>query len=167
MGLNLDDVLKKYSALVVQVAESTSFVEDSNNILTVYKFKILDFVSQKPADACETCAPLPDVSHKLSAAKFNEFVLQVSGGTVTVDGIKVTMKNAGNLDFSSAKKYLVLVSFTPAGMARLAVGPSGVFEVNDDDSLRSLTDSKHLVPAQIRSRFSNNLSAFKQAARRF
>src|SRR5690348_16817422 len=43
MGLSLDDVLKKYSALVVQVAESTSFVQDSNNIVTVYKFKILDF----------------------------------------------------------------------------------------------------------------------------
>src|SRR5262249_24761752 len=64
MGLSLDDVLKKYSALVVEVAESTSYVQDSNNILTAYKFKILDFVSQKPADACETCAPLTDVTHK-------------------------------------------------------------------------------------------------------
>jgi hypothetical protein len=166
MGLSLDEVLKKYSALVVEVAESTSFVPASDDIRTAYKFRIVEFLSQKPAKVCEKCSPLTDVSDKLSTAKVNEFVLEVSGGTVTIEGVEVTM-TGGKLRFAEGKKYLMLVSFTPGGMAQLAVGPSGVFRIKEDDSLESISNPKHLVPAQIASRFSNNLSTFKQAARRF
>lgn len=167
MGLSLDEVLNKFSTLVVEVAESKSFVPESEDIRTAYKLRIVEFVSQKPPDVCETCPPLTDVSDQLSPANFNEFVLEVSGGTVTIDGVKVTMMNGGKLTFAEGKKYLMLVSFTPGGMARLAVGPSGVFRIKDGDSLESINNSKDLIPAQIASRFSNNLSTFKQAARRF
>jgi hypothetical protein len=151
MGLSLDEVLKKYSALVAEVAESTSFVLAPNDIRTAYKFRIVESLSQKPANVCETCSPLTDISDKLSTAKFNEFVLEVSGGTVTIDGVAVTM-TGGKLEFAEGKKYLMLVSFTPGGMAQLAVGPSGVFRIKDDDSLESISNPKHLVPAQIASR---------------
>jgi hypothetical protein len=169
MGADLDTLLTKYSAVVVEVAESKSFIADSDpdGIRTAYKFRIIEPLTQKAAAACESCPALTDISNQVSPATSNEFILEVAGGSVSIDGVAVTMTNSGKLTFEKGKKYLLLVSFTPGGMARLAAGPSSVFKIHDDESIEPMANPKNSIPSQVAARFANNLTRFKQAARRF
>lgn len=169
MAADLDTLLTKYSAVVVDVAESKSFIADSDPdaIRTAYKFRIIEPLTQKAAAVCESCPALVDISNQVSPAAPNEFILEVSGGSVSIDGVAVTMTNSGKLTFEKGKKYLMLVSFTPGAMARLAAGPSSVFKIHDDESIESMANPKNSIPSQVAARFSNNLTRFKQAARRF
>lgn len=162
MGMNVDDVLKKYSAVVAEVVESNTYL-DTDVITTAYKFRIVEAVVQKNAVFCDTCPPLRDASARLHPALSNEFILQFSGGTMMVDGVEVNMVNTGGLKFEGGKKYLLFISYTAGGMARLAAGPSGVFRVRDDDeSIEPIGNPTHPIPSQIATRFSNKLSKFKQ-----
>lgn len=166
MGMNVEDVLQKYSALVAEVVESKTYLSDVDVISTAYKFRIIESITQKNVAFCETCPPLNDASGKLQPAFSNEFILEVSGGTLTIDGVEVNMVNTGGLKFMAGEKYLLLVSFTPGGMARLAAGPGGVFRIHDNDSIEPIGKSNSRVSSQVATRFSNKLSKFKEAAKR-
>jgi hypothetical protein len=163
---DIDDVLQKYSALVAEVVESNTYLSDTDVISTAYKFRIIESIKHRNAAFCNTCPPVKDVSDKVHPAFSNEFILQVYGGTLTVDGVEVTMVDTGGLKFKGGEKYLLLVSFTPGGMATLAAGPSGVFRVGDNDSLEPISRSTYPVSSQVATRFSNKLSKFKDAAKR-
>lgn len=165
MNQGLDAALQNYSAVVAEPVESKSYIEDSNNIRTAYKFRILEIVSQRDAVFCNTCPSLNDVSAKLQPALQNEFILELSGGTLTVDGVEVTMINTGIPKFENGKSYLMFISFTPGGMARLAAGPSGVFRITSGDSLEPMGNAKRPLPTQIETRFSKSLSRLKQATK--
>lgn len=163
---NVDDVLQKYSALVAEVVESNTYLSDTHVISTAYKFRIIESIKHRNAVFCDTCPPVKDVSDKVHPAFSNEFILHVYGGTLTVDGVEVTMVDTGGLKFKGGEKYLLLVSFTPGGMATLAAGPSGVFRVGDNDSLEPISRSTYPVSSQVATQFSNKLSKFKDAAKR-
>jgi hypothetical protein len=162
MGMSLDIALQRYSAVVAEVVETNTYLSDADVINTAYKFRILDSITQKDAVLCDTCPPLRDVSEKLHPAFSNEFLLELSGGTLIVDGVKVRMTNTAGLEFEARKKYLLFISFTPGGMARLAAGPVGVFRVRDDDVLESVGNSDYPIPDQISTRHSKKLTKFKQ-----
>lgn len=166
MGMNVDDALEQYSALVAEVVESNTYLGDSDVIRTAYKFRIIEPITQKHVAFCETCPPLRDASDKLRPALSNEFILELSGGTLTIDGVEVNMAHSGGLSFKGGEQYLLLVSFTPGGMARLAAGPSAVFRVRDNDFIAPIGKSSHPIPSQVATRFSNKLSKFKEAAKR-
>ena len=167
MGMSLDEALQKYSAVVAEVVESNTYLSDADVINTAYKFRILEAVTQKNAVFCDTCPPLRDVSAKLHPAFSNEFFLELSGGTLIVDTVKVHMVNTGGIEFEPGKKYFLFISFTPGGMARLAAGPVGVFRVRDDDVLESVGSADYPIPYQIATRHSKKLTRLKEAAKSF
>jgi hypothetical protein len=139
MNMSLDEALQSYSAVIAEPIESKSYISDSSDeIRTAYKFRIIETLSQKNAVNCSSCPQVTDVSAKLQPALYNEFLLELSGGTVVVDGVEVTMASSGIPKFEDDKKYLMFISLTPGGMARLAGGPSGLFRVMSDDSLEAL-----------------------------
>jgi len=166
MGMSVDDVLQQYSALVAEVVESNTYLVGTDSIRTAYKFRIVEPITQKHAAVCDTCPPLNDASDKFRPAFYNEFILEVAGGTLTLDGVEVNMVNTGGLKFIGGEKYLLLVSYTPGGMARLAAGPGGVFRIRDNDSIEPIGKSNSPVSSQVAARFSNKLSKFKEAAKR-
>jgi hypothetical protein len=163
MGMSLDDAVQTYSAVVAEVVESNTYLGDADVINTAYKFRILEGITEKNAAFCNSCPPLRDVSAKLQPALSNEFLLEVSGGTLTVEGVKVRMVNAAGLEFEPGKKYLLFISFAPGGMSRLAAGPAGVFRVGNDDSLESIGGADYLIPSQMATRHSKKLAKFKHA----
>lgn len=168
MGMSLDDALQKYSSVVAEVVESNTYLGDADVINTAYKFRILEVVTQKNAVFCDTCPPLRDVSAKLHTTVSNEFLLELSGGTVTVDGVKVRMANTGGLEFEPGKKYLLFISFTPGGMARLAAGPAGVFRVkeDDDDTVEAIAEEISLLKKDLDQRHANKISTLRVVAKR-
>src|SRR5882672_9988635 len=91
-NMGLDEALQNYSALIAEPIESKTYIGDSlDDIRTAYKFRIVETLSQKNAVFCNTCPQVNDVSGKLPPAHYDEFLLELSGGTVTVDGVEVTM----------------------------------------------------------------------------
>ncbi len=167
MNMGLDEALKNYSVVIAEPIESKSYIGDSSDdISTAYKFRILETLSQKNAVFCNTCSPVNDVSNKLQPALYNEFILDLSGGTVAVGGVEVTMVRDGTLKIEDGQRYLMFISFTPGGMASLTGGPSGLFRITSDDSLEAMGNGKHRLATEIAARFSKSLSKFKQATQR-
>jgi len=167
MNIGLDEAFKNYSVVIAQPIESKSYIaESSDEINTAYKFRILEALSQRHVVSCSTCAPVIDVSDKLQPALYNEFILDLSGGTITVDGVEVTMVSDGTLKIENGQRYLMFISFTPGGMASLIGGPSGFFRITSDESLEAMGDGKHRLAVEIAARFSKNLAKFKQATKR-
>src|SRR6266850_8497911 len=138
-NIGLDEALQNYSMVIGEPLESKSYITDSaDEIGTAYKFRVLEILSQRNAVFCNGCPQVNDVSAKLQPALYNEFLLELSGGTVTVDGVEVTMVSSGMPKFEDGKRYLLFASISPGGMARLAAGPSGLFRITSDESLEPM-----------------------------
>lgn len=166
-NIGLDEALQNYSVVISEPVESKSYITDAaDEIGTAYKFRILETLSQRNAVFCNSCPQVNDVSGKLPPALHDEFLLQLSGGTVTVDGVEVTMANRGMPKFEAGQRYLMFISFTPGGMATLIGGPSGLFRITSDESLEAMGNGKHRLAVEIAARFSKSLSGLKPATNR-
>jgi hypothetical protein len=167
MNIGLDEALQKYSVVVAEPIESKSYVTDSaDEIGTAYKFRVVETLSQRNAVSCNGCPQVNDVSGKLRPALYNEFILDLSGGTLTIDGVEVTMPSSGMPKFEDGQRYLMFISFTPGGMATVIGGPSGLFRITSDESLEPVGNGKSRIPVEIAARFSKSLARFKQATKR-
>jgi len=166
-NIGLDEALQNYSMVIGEPLESKSYITDSaDEIGTAYKFRVLEILSQRNAVFCNGCPQVNDVSGKLPPALYNEFLLELSGGTVTVDGVEVTMPSSGMPKFEAGQRYFMFISFTPGGMARLVGGPSGLFRITSDESLEAMGNGKHRLAVEIAARFSKSLAKFKQKIKR-
>jgi len=166
-NIGLDEALQNYSVVIGEPIESKSYITDSaDEIGTAYKFRVLEILSQRNAVFCSGCPQVNDVSGKLPPALHNEFLLELSGGTVTVDGVEVTMPSSGMPKFEAGQRYLMFISFTPGGMATLIGGPSGLFRITSDESLEAMGNGKHRLAVEIAAQFSKSLARFKQKIKR-
>jgi hypothetical protein len=165
-NMSLEEALQNYSAVIASPIESRSYLSDSaDEIGTAYRFRIEETLSQRNAVFCNACS-VTDASNKLQPALHNEFIFELSGGTLTVDGVEVTMVSSGMPQFEEGKRYLMFISFTPGGMARPAAGASGFFRITSDESLEAMDSGKARMQVEISGRFSKSLSRFKQAIKR-
>jgi hypothetical protein len=159
MNIGLDEALKDYSVVIAEPIESKSFITDSlEEIRTAYKLRILETLSRRNAISCSSCPLINDVSDKVQPALHNEFILELSGGTVNVDGVEITMVSDGTLKIEEGQRYLMFISFTPGSMARVIGGPSGMFRITSDESLEAMGKGKHRLAVEIGTRFSKSLS---------
>jgi len=131
VDMGLDEALRDYSVVIVEPIESKSYMVDSDNIETWYRFRIREMVSQRDPKSCDTCSPPTASPQDMAPARSGEFLLAISGGTVTVDGVQVTMTNGSIPRFENGKEYLLFLSLMPSGVAVLGSGPSAVFRVNE------------------------------------
>ncbi len=161
VDIGLEEALRNYSAVVGEIIGNASYIVNSEDVMTWYKFKTLDTLSHKGYVYCHTCAPIPDVPEEIGPVSHDEFLLPVSGGTVIVDGVELTMENTSIPPFETGKKYLLFVTLTPSKVAVLAAGPSGIFQVNDDHSLQSVNTKPSPLQTQIKQRFNFSLSKLK------
>jgi hypothetical protein len=162
-NMGLEEALQNYSVVIAEPEERKSYIGDgSDDIRTAFKFRILEALSRRNAVVCATCPPLTDLSNKFQPALSNEFILELSGGTVMVNGVEVTMIDGEIQKFEDGQRYLLFVSFTPGGMARLAAGASGIFRITPEESLEGMGRRNYRLTGEITSRYSKKLSAFKQ-----
>jgi hypothetical protein len=164
---DLDKALSYYTAVVAQPVKAQSYIADNGeDIITWYRFKVAEVLSERTKPACPAC-PVPTPPEEFSQVKKNEFVLAKIGGTVTADGIKVTMTEPSFPDFESGKKYLLFISQYPSGVATLGIGPKGVFTVDDVGEIKGVNDVPHAVKRDIEERYNHSLLSLKQHAQSF
>lgn len=160
VDMDLKTAVQAYSAFVVEPIQDKSYVADDDLILTWWRFRILDAISEKPAVFCATCPSAPEVPEDFRAITSDELILPVIGGTVGIDGVQVTLTNNSLPPFEKKRQYFLFVSVTPNHVASLAAGPSGIFLINDEQ-LIPINQYESPLKVEIHSRFERKLSKLK------
>jgi hypothetical protein len=159
---SLDQALNNYSAIIAEPLEATSVQTDARNIMTYYRFRVLERLSQSHSAA----ATMPNIPQELPALKENEMYVVEGGGSVLIDGIKVTQRPA--YDYALGHKYLLFISTNSSqtvGMVHL--GKTGVFRMMpDDDSLEPISGEPSVVSRDLQQRHANRISSLRSALRR-
>lgn len=161
VNMSLDEALRDHSVVVAEVVARKSYVFDSYGIRTWYRFRITDALSQRIAKYCPTCPEVGEAPQDLLPINSDEFLLATGGGTVNIDGVEVTVDSQSLPTFESGKRYLLFVSLTPSGVARLGAGPAGIFRVADNEKLEAVDKRNYPIKAEVSRRFAGKLSEFR------
>lgn len=93
---------------------------------------------------CNTC-PRPDTpTSDITPAREDELLLLKTGGTAVVDDVAITMTN-DIPEFRLNQRYLMFLILMPDRTAILGGGPTGLFEVTDNDMLKPAAGKSRLT----------------------
>ncbi|HEY6230802.1 MAG TPA: hypothetical protein VIW64_06040 [Pyrinomonadaceae bacterium] len=159
-NIALDEALQRYSVFISELIESKSFVLNSRDIRTWYKFRILETLSRKSYWYCPICSPINEVPEEMGEPNSDEFFVDTIGGVLEIEGVELTQPN-NSLHFEKGTRYLVFINLTPSQVGVLAGGPSGVFQLDNNDTLHSMQKANAQLPAEMQRRFGLKLSEFK------
>lgn len=158
-GLNA--AFAKYSVVVVEPLDSISILVDQRNIMTYFKFRVLETLSSTFNSNTFVSQDLSSVVPPLNS---DEIYILGEGGSLEIDGVKVTQK--GKYEFSKSQKYLLFVSQHSFGsVGTLRLGEYGVFLVKPDSSIEALAEANTPLKKDIARLYRNNLSLMKSARR--
>ena len=160
-----EQALETYSLVVAQPVRHMSLAPYEDKIVTWYKFRILETISQRPP--CPVCPGLTlEPPQEMLPLKDDEFLLSKNGGSVSIDGVKVTMVEPALPPFSNGKKYLLFISRNPSGVANLWAGPYGVYTVTPEGLIEPVNKEPHPIKDTLKERFNNSLDRLKQQFKR-
>lgn len=151
---SLSEAQKQNNIVLAQALDSESLPHGDFGVRTWVKFKIIETLSGVNKQ-CNVCTNVPEIPEHFSPVNSDEFVLATSGGTVNVDGVQLTVENRSMTPFENGKKYVLVLSLAPSRFALLGAGPSGVFQVDDDDALQPINGQARLMQTEIQERFEN------------
>jgi hypothetical protein len=159
-NMELDQALINYSIVIAEPVQNKSFALDSSNITTWYKFRVLETLARKSYIFCSTCSPVPPIPEEMGEPNYDEFFVDTIGGVLNVEGVEISQPNS-SLHFETGNKYMMFVNLSPSQVAVIAGGPSGVFELGKNGSLRSLNKENARLPAEMQRHFGRKLSEFR------
>ncbi|MEN3334766.1 MAG: hypothetical protein V7641_4131 [Blastocatellia bacterium] len=160
---NIDRILSYYSAIVAEPIFKRSYADDGQRqIVTWYKFKVVETLSREDIASCATCAgnsvkPPEDL---LPLSK-DEFVVMQYGGTETIDTVQITTVDPEFPAFALSEPYLLFVRLNTSGVAAIGVGPEAVFAVDASGVLRSVNRRPNRVKKEMETRFNLSLDALR------
>jgi hypothetical protein len=136
---SLDEALSGTTAVVATPIEKTTVLLASESIVTFYRLKIADSLSRGGPSRCCDRKPLPI---ELPALNSNETYLQVGGGSITIDDVRVHREEEfGGLQLS--QQYLFFLSQDASqAVSMVQLGMDGIFKVNEDGGLENIASSK-------------------------
>jgi len=161
---SLDEALLHYDAVIAKPVGKTSFLLDTHNVSTFYKFQIVERLSaSKIGQASPLSRSLPA---GLPPAGPNQFYLMTGGGELTLEGVRVTVQSDMG-ELSPSQNYLLLMRLDQSGGAGMVeLGPYGVFKVGPDDAVESIVAKAHLLKSDMESRYGNSVARLRAELRR-
>jgi hypothetical protein len=162
MSTHIDEAMSAFSTLIVEPIKQEVVATEDGDILTWYKFETIESLSEHNPYPCAEC-PTPPVD--FYPIKDNEFAMATYGGTVTIDGVNLTMVDPTFPQLKLRKRYLLFISRGASGIATIGVGPNGVFEVGPNGSLTPINRNPHSIKDDITRRFGKSLSKVREHAR--
>lgn len=158
----LDDAVAKYSILLVEPLENISILADPRTIVTYVKFRVLETLSSK-GDANSFVDQ--EVPSELPPLNSNEIYIVEEGGTLEIDGVKVTQK--GKYEFSKSQGYLIFVSQSSVrSVGAITLGEYGVFLVKPDSSIEALSEVVTPLRKDLARLHGNSLNRVKSSLKR-
>jgi hypothetical protein len=158
---DLNEALNIYDVVIAHPTDKISVAPDARNVMTFYKFKIDEVISQ-PENIKTPCCGLERAPVDLPRLKPKEFYLQAGGGTVPIEGVNVSVEEEFG-DLLKHQKYLLLLSLNPSsniGMVKL--GPSGVFTLDSADVLETLNKKPDVLSRQLEEQYGKSLARLKR-----
>jgi hypothetical protein len=154
-GVNktLDEARRTDDFIVGEVITSKSYYVDPDGIRTWYRFRIVEVLSENNSEVCDGCPYPLEPPQDFSLIGFNEFLLPINGGTISIDGVDVTVSNRSLPVLETGKKYLLVMSLSTSRVAMLRAGPSGVFRVSDDGKIESVNNLSRPMQSEIAQRY--------------
>ena len=157
----LDDAVAQYSVIIAKPTDVISTQVDVRNIMTYYKFRILETLSDRPGPSGGVPEELPAF---LEPLRSDEIYILEGGGTVMIEGTKVTQK--GQYEYAKDEKYLLFISKNSAqSIAMVSLGKYGVFSVKEDD-LEGLVKEHSFLKRDLSQRHSNKIANLRAALKK-
>jgi hypothetical protein len=155
-----EEILEYANIVVAQPVDSHTGTVGDSDIITWYKFKIVETLSEGiPSPRKYPNLTLPDAILPVSE---DEFIMSRHSGTMTVDGVEISVFNNKFPPYSKDKQYLFFLTKTGNKKASLLVGPAAVFTVSHDGTLEPASGRTHPFKEFITRRFDASLEKLKQ-----
>lgn len=136
---SLDQALSTYHVVVGMPIASVTQVLDNNHVYTWYKLRILESLVSHPNPE----VPAVSIPEALLPVKANEIIVHVPQGTVTVDGVRITVTDPDSHLLTLHEKYLLFLSPDSSGQfAYLRAGPNSTFLIKPDNKIAPLVDTQ-------------------------
>ena len=159
--VTFEQIIRSHSFLRIKVLdEETVVYNGGSDIKTWYKLEIIESVHQQSTINDE---PLfEEVPDRLLPLLPSECLLVVQGGTVQVDGIKITrLFNQEDVSFDLDKEYFIAAHLDHnSKFLSLIAHKSGAFLV-DGSALKPLSTNDSQLVKEVRELFQNNLEHFR------
>lgn len=157
---SMDEVLSSYSAVIAQpVAKFTQISKDEEAVITWYKFKILETLSDK---VCHRCPPANDIPSEMLPLNSDEIIVARYGGTTSLDGVEVTMPNPSYPDFELSEKYLLFLEVDPTRqVGKIMVGPAGIFTIKPNGGIVPINNADHPLKKFIKENYKSSIKELK------
>ena len=178
---NLDEALSSLGAVVAQPIKKKSYITSTmplesyneirnwvkdDQIHTWYKFRILENLLGKPIPVCQYCDD-PDfdweklIPEEMLPVNKDEFMIETDGGTVEIDGVKVT-QNGGFMKYSGSERYLLFLTTNASGkIAGVGMGASGVYTISPENRLVPVSKQNERFIQDITGLYGSSLDSLK------
>lgn len=159
-GVNLDQALEIYDLVIGEFVSSKSFaVDDDGTILTWYKFRVHEKISQAKRRVSNINSPPAE----LLPLADDEILIWKTGGTVVSDGMEIEMKDLDFPPFEKSKKYLLVLGFDPEKQTgTVEVGPTGALFVKSDDKIEPAVKNRTYFKREIENRYGAPVSKLRE-----
>lgn len=105
---------------------------------------------------------LPSPPEEVLPLAEDEILVLRSGGTVDVEGVKVTAIEPGFPAFKNSQKYLLFLSLDPTRkIGSVRAGATGAMKINVDNTLGALDKEPLLLQKQIEARHGKSVDKLK------
>lgn len=162
----LNQYLLEYTIVIAELIEVKGYIHADKYGGSIYswcKLKIIGMLSQAPPRPSYVSRQVPD---ELLPVNDDEFVMIRSGGTVTVDGVEITINDQDVPAFRKSQRYLLLLSLDPSTkIAELALGPQSMLPINSDNTLDVKRDG-HILQRVLRAYYGNSIEQLKRKLER-
>lgn len=149
-----------YTTSVIAVPVEHRTYETDRNIITWYKLRPVEYLSDVRPSGCPSCDTVPPPADLLPADP-GEFFIRKQGGTINRDGVQVSQVDYDFPALTEGQRYLMFIYLHPSGVAWVAAGPVGIYTIIGDDRLVSLNNEPHPLKDDLRQKFGSSLREVK------
>lgn len=157
---SLDNVLARYSLVVVQAVEQRGYIDEHDSISSWYKFKIIETLSNPATPHSFASFNIPA---ELLPLREDEILVSRLGGTVPVDGLMVTIQEQNFPEFKKSRKYLLFLLLDPVQkVGSVGLGPAGALLIKDEDTFESINERTYPLQNEIQNRYGNSFKSLRE-----
>jgi len=154
---DVDEALSWFDVVVATVVYKKSFVDESDQIRTWFKFKIIENL-HKSNRKCTSCQSTLNLPVEMPPPSDDEFLVLKDGGTVNIKGIRVTSYDSAFPDLSMSARYMLFISPNPDERNNaLRMGPLGVYKIDSNDEIEPLRKD-HSLSQDVKARLGDSMS---------
>ena len=156
---SLEDAIPRCTVVLAELVGSVT-AYSRYEIATWRKYKIIERLSSQPR---AYVLPLPDnIPKSLLPVGRDEFLLVEAGGTVSIDGVEVTMRNPQLAERPPNRPHLLFLLFQSPNFAVSNFGSSGLFWLDESNRIRAEDNStNNMIGADILRSSNGDLSSFR------